>query len=195
MPWRSVTPVPGAAVSAAADRVLHVAFDTAETGFDPAQITLREVLEIFFAFHDPTTLDRQGADRFVLRVIDDGPGIPEAELAMLRLERGKDLRRGHRRQRDLPDHDLLPLHLAGLLEPVREVELARSVLARDVAGAELGRSRSSPYVVDDEVGFFYVDARGREVFISRDDLYSPPYSVSQATFSDTPARLPRSRRV
>lgn len=31
--------------------------------FDPAVISYRELLEIFFAFHDPTTLDRQGADR------------------------------------------------------------------------------------------------------------------------------------
>ena len=30
--------------------------------FDPAQITLREVLEIFFVVHDPTTLNRQGND-------------------------------------------------------------------------------------------------------------------------------------
>ncbi len=30
--------------------------------FDPAAITLREVLEIFFAIHDPTTLNRQGND-------------------------------------------------------------------------------------------------------------------------------------
>ena len=30
--------------------------------FDPAQITLREVLEIFFVIHDPTTLNRQGND-------------------------------------------------------------------------------------------------------------------------------------
>ncbi len=30
--------------------------------FDPARITLREVLEIFFATHDPTTLNRQGND-------------------------------------------------------------------------------------------------------------------------------------
>ena len=31
--------------------------------FDPAQIGLREILEIFFVVHDPTTLNRQGADR------------------------------------------------------------------------------------------------------------------------------------
>jgi peptide-methionine (S)-S-oxide reductase len=30
--------------------------------FDPARISLREVLEIFFVIHDPTTLNRQGND-------------------------------------------------------------------------------------------------------------------------------------
>ena len=30
--------------------------------FDPAQITLSDVLEIFFVIHDPTTLNRQGND-------------------------------------------------------------------------------------------------------------------------------------
>jgi peptide-methionine (S)-S-oxide reductase len=30
--------------------------------FDPQRITLRELLEIFFAVHDPTTLNRQGND-------------------------------------------------------------------------------------------------------------------------------------
>ena len=30
--------------------------------FDPAQISLREILEIFFIIHDPTSLNRQGAD-------------------------------------------------------------------------------------------------------------------------------------
>ena len=30
--------------------------------FDPAKLSYREVLEIFFAFHDPTTMNRQGAD-------------------------------------------------------------------------------------------------------------------------------------
>lgn len=31
-------------------------------GFDPQHITLKEVLEIFFVIHDPTTLNRQGND-------------------------------------------------------------------------------------------------------------------------------------
>jgi peptide-methionine (S)-S-oxide reductase len=30
--------------------------------FDPGQVSLRELLEIFFVIHDPTTLDRQGND-------------------------------------------------------------------------------------------------------------------------------------
>jgi peptide-methionine (S)-S-oxide reductase len=30
--------------------------------FDPAVVSFREILEIFFSVHDPTTLNRQGAD-------------------------------------------------------------------------------------------------------------------------------------
>jgi peptide-methionine (S)-S-oxide reductase len=36
--------------------------EVVRVAFDPAQTTLREVLEIFFVVHDPTTLNRQGND-------------------------------------------------------------------------------------------------------------------------------------
>lgn len=36
--------------------------EVVRVSFDPQQITLREVLEIFFVIHDPTTLNRQGND-------------------------------------------------------------------------------------------------------------------------------------
>jgi len=36
--------------------------EVVRVAFDPARITLREVLEIFFVIHDPTTLNRQGND-------------------------------------------------------------------------------------------------------------------------------------
>jgi len=36
--------------------------EVVKVSFDPAQISLREILEIFFVVHDPTTLNRQGND-------------------------------------------------------------------------------------------------------------------------------------
>ena len=41
-------------------RTGHV--EVVKVAFDPAQISLREILEIFFVVHDPTTLNRQGND-------------------------------------------------------------------------------------------------------------------------------------
>lgn len=36
--------------------------EVVEVDFDPDAISFREILEVFFAIHDPTTPDRQGAD-------------------------------------------------------------------------------------------------------------------------------------
>lgn len=36
--------------------------EVVQVGFDPSVIGYREILEIFFGIHDPTTLDQQGAD-------------------------------------------------------------------------------------------------------------------------------------
>ncbi|HKB55002.1 MAG TPA: peptide-methionine (S)-S-oxide reductase MsrA, partial [Ramlibacter sp.] len=36
--------------------------EVVKLAYDPAQISVRQILEIFFTIHDPTTLDRQGHD-------------------------------------------------------------------------------------------------------------------------------------
>ena len=36
--------------------------EVVKLAYDPAEITLRDILEIFFVIHDPTTLNRQGND-------------------------------------------------------------------------------------------------------------------------------------
>jgi peptide-methionine (S)-S-oxide reductase len=42
------------------DRTGHA--EVAQVTFDPAALSYRELLEVFFSTHDPTTLNRQGAD-------------------------------------------------------------------------------------------------------------------------------------
>jgi peptide-methionine (S)-S-oxide reductase len=42
------------------DRTGHA--EVAQVTFDPDVISFREILEVFFSTHDPTTLNRQGAD-------------------------------------------------------------------------------------------------------------------------------------
>jgi len=36
--------------------------EVVQVSFDPRAVTFREILEVFFTIHDPTTLNRQGAD-------------------------------------------------------------------------------------------------------------------------------------
>ena len=36
--------------------------EVVQVTFDPRAVTFREILEVFFTIHDPTTLNRQGAD-------------------------------------------------------------------------------------------------------------------------------------
>ena len=55
--------------------------------FDPEIITFREILEVFFAVHDPTTLDRQGADvgaQYRSVILHHSPTQKEVAVGLIR---------------------------------------------------------------------------------------------------------------
>ena len=63
--------------------------ESTQIEFDPSQITYNRLLEVFFATHDPTTLNRQGADRgthyrsIILHTDDDQKEQAEAFIREL----------------------------------------------------------------------------------------------------------------
>lgn len=61
--------------------------------FDPAVISLREILEIFFVTHDPTTRNRQGNDmgpQYRSGIYFDNPAQQEVAQALIRqMEEGR----------------------------------------------------------------------------------------------------------
>ena len=61
--------------------------------FDPAVVSLREILQVFFVIHDPTTLDRQGNDvgsQYRSAIFYHTPGQKAAaEEVVAELTRGK----------------------------------------------------------------------------------------------------------
>ena len=59
--------------------------EVVQVRFDPAQIRLEQLLQVFFAIHDPTSLNRQGADEGSLRqlMVNADYGLSPAQIAAI----------------------------------------------------------------------------------------------------------------
>ena len=71
--------------------------EVVQVEFDPAVVSFRELLDVFFAIHDPTTLNRQGNDvgtQYRSAIFYHSPEQKAAaERGDRRAERGEALRR------------------------------------------------------------------------------------------------------
>jgi methionine-S-sulfoxide reductase len=74
--------------------------ETVEVTFDPARVSYRELLDVFFECHDPTQVDRQGPDvgsqyRSAIFAVD-GAQLAEARAAVASLMESPSFRALHR---------------------------------------------------------------------------------------------------
>jgi peptide-methionine (S)-S-oxide reductase len=92
---RGVTDVESGYCNGTVERPSYEQVCTGRTGhnevvkltYDPAQISLRQILEIFFVIHDPTTLNRQGNDtgtQYRSGIYFTTPQQQQEALAMIR---------------------------------------------------------------------------------------------------------------
>jgi peptide-methionine (S)-S-oxide reductase len=68
--------------------------EVVQVAFDPALITYRDLLEIFFSMHDPTTLNRQGADtgpQYRSIILAHSPAQADEAAAVIRRLGGEGL--------------------------------------------------------------------------------------------------------
>ena len=71
--------------------------EVVEVEFDPATVSLHDLLSIFFSIHDPTTRDRQGADvgtQYRSAIFFAGPAQREEALRVMEEIRAEKLYRG-----------------------------------------------------------------------------------------------------